>query len=287
MASLLAGLVSLAYGRERVLQSPTHLTTDSRQRLIVTDPDLPAVHVLNSSGKNSFRIAGGLERRLQMPTGVATDADDNIYVADGKKGVVLVYDPEGRFLHYIGNFQNESMFQSPAGMAIDRKAGHLYVVDPPAGLLVMLDLKGTVLKKTGVRRPEPNRVHFDDPTEIALGQAQVLVLDSAGSRVQIFDRQCNFQEAFVVRAHSGPPLRTEIGLALDGASNIYLSNLLGSTVRIYGRNGAFLGVLGKNGAGEERFNLPSGLWIDPAGRMYVADTRNSRVQVFRGAALED
>lgn len=284
VASLIANLVTLAYGREKVLQSPTHVTTDSRQRLIVTDPDLPAVHVLDTAGENSFRIAGGPQHRLQMPTGVAVDGNDNIYVADSKKGVVLVYDPQGRFLRYIGSLQNESMFESPAGIAIDRKGGHLYVLDPPASQLVMLDLQGTVLRKTGSRRSQSSRIRFDYPTEVALGKDQVLVLDSAGSRLQVFDLQCNFQKAFAIRALTGPPLITEVGLALDDASNIYVSNLLGSTVRIYGRNGGLLGVLGKNGVGNEEFNVPSGLWIDPSGRMYIADTKNSRVLVFNVAA---
>jgi len=115
----------------------------------------------------------------------------------------------------------------------------------------------------------------------------VLVLDSAGSRIQIFDLECNFQKAFTIRTVTAPPVVTEIGLALDSASNIYVSNLLGSTVRIYGRNGTLLGVLGKNGLGDEEFNVPSGLWIDPAGRMYVAGTKNSRVQVFHLAAQGD
>ena len=280
ITTLISGLVTLAYGREMVLHSPAHLTTDSRQRLIVTDPDLPAVHVLDANGKNSFRIAAGPQHRLQMPTGVAVDGSDNIYVADGKKGVVLVYDPQGRFLRSIGKFQNESMFQSPRAIAIDRKTGRLYVLDSPANQLVILDLEGRILKKVGSRRPQPNQIRFDYPSEIALGKDQFLVLDSGSSRIQTFDLECNFQRTFTVRTVGGPPLVTEIGLALDSASNIYLSNVLGSTVRIYDRKGALISVLGRNGPGDEEFNAPSGLWIDPADRMYVADTKNSRVQLF-------
>jgi len=41
-----------------------------------------------------------------------------------------------------------------------------------------------------------------------------------------------------------------------------------------------IGVLGRRGFGAEEFNVPSGVWIDPADGIYVADTRNSRVQVF-------
>ncbi|MBZ5722790.1 MAG: hypothetical protein LAO03_20820 [Acidobacteriia bacterium] len=286
IASLRDALVTFAYGRERALQAPTHVTTDSKQRLIIADPGLPAVHVLDLTGKNSFRIAGGPQHRMRMPNGVAVDAADNIYVADAKRGIILVYDPQGRFLRYIGSFRGESMFQSPLGIALDRKAGHLYVLDPPVHQLVMLDLEGRVLKRIGNKRSQENRA-LDYPTEIAMGNDQLLILDAAGSRIQVFDLECNFLKAFTIWTASDPPLVTEMGLALDSSSNIYVSNLGGSTVRIYDRDGQVRGVLGRQGVGTEDFNAPSGVWIDPTDRIYVADTKNSRVQVFHVSAQSD
>lgn len=287
MATLRDHLVTFAYGREKVLRAPTHVTTDSRQRLIVSDPGLPAVHVLDGTGKNSFRIAGGPQHRLQKPNGVAVDASDNIYVADGNKGLILVYDPQGRFIRDVGSFKGETLFQSPSGIAIDRQAGHLYVLDSPANQLVMLDLQGRVLRKTGNQRSQANGVSLDYPAEIALGKDQLVILDSANSRIQVFDLQCNFRKAFTIRTVSGPPLITEIGLALDSTSNIYVSNLGGPTLRIYGRDGRLMGVWEGRGLGVEEFGVPSGMWIDPADRIYVADTSNSQVQVFHVSAQAD
>jgi hypothetical protein len=54
-------IVTLAYGWERVLQTPQHVTTDSKGRILITDAH--AVHVLN--GRNSFRIVDGPHRRFQ------------------------------------------------------------------------------------------------------------------------------------------------------------------------------------------------------------------------------
>jgi DNA-binding beta-propeller fold protein YncE len=279
-ATLRDGLVTLAYGREKVLRAPTHVTTDSRQRLIVTDPNLPAVHILDVDRKKSFRVAGGPQHRLQQPTGVAVDTDDNIYVADGKKGVVVVYDPQGQFLRYIGSFRGESMFQSPAGIAIDRSAGRLYVLDPPAQQLIMLDLSGAVLKRVGSKRSLQTAASLEHPTEIAVGRDLVAIIDSGGSRIEVFDLQCNFLKAFSIRTPNGPPIVAEMGLALDSASNIYVSNLNGSSVLTYDRDGRVIGAFGRYGTGIKEFDGPSGVWIDRSDRMYVADTRNSRVQVF-------
>jgi hypothetical protein len=83
-------IVSFVYGRTRVLRTPQHLTTDSRHRVIISDPGIPAVHVLDPERKSSFSILGGQGRRLQSPAGVAVDGEDNIYVADSQRGMVLV-----------------------------------------------------------------------------------------------------------------------------------------------------------------------------------------------------
>ena len=262
---------TLAYGHAPVLAAPTHITTDSRERLVIADPDLPAVHVLDIHGKNSFRISGGAQHRMQMPNGVAVDAADNIYVADGKKGVVLVYDAQGRFLHYLGNFRGESMFQAPAGIAVDRDAGNVYVLDAPVNELVVLDLKGRVAKRIGGWRTA-GKIEFDDPTEIALRNEKLVILDQHGSRIQVFDLDCNLVRAFRIRSVSGAPSDAEMGLSLDSRSNIYVSNLNGSAIRIYDHDGTLIGTWDLNAA--------RGLWIDLQDRLYLADTYNSCVQVF-------
>src|ERR1039457_6894202 len=127
-------VVSFVSGRPSVLRTPQHLTTYSRQRVIVSDPGIPAVHVLDPKRKTSFSIVGGQGRRLQSAAGVAVDGEDNIYVADPQRGMVLVYDQYGKFVRYIGNFHGDNMYQHPTGIAIDRKAGHLYLADSPRHL---------------------------------------------------------------------------------------------------------------------------------------------------------
>lgn len=267
-----------AYGRERVLLAPTHVTTDSRQRLIISDPEIPAVHVLDAAGKNSFRIVGGPQHRLREPNGVAVDAFDNIYVADEKRGMVLVYDPDGHFLRYIGNFRGESIFAAPSGIAMDRRAGHLYVLDSPVNELVMLDLEGNVLKRVGNRRSA--KVRFTSPTEIALGNDELVVLDGPGTRIQVFDLEGKLLRSFAIANVGGPPAAHEIGLSVDSRSNIYVSNLNGSTVSVYDRDGHLIDAGPGSRFESAQLNGPGGVWIDSADHVFVADTRNSRVQVF-------
>jgi hypothetical protein len=279
LAMLRDNLITFAYGHAKVLQTPGHLITDSRGRLIISDPQLLAVHVLDPEHKSSFRILGGPSRRLQSPGALAVDSRDNIYVADVKLGLISVYDPSGKFIRYIGNQQGESMFDAPTGIAIDPKTDRLYVLDATADELIVLDREGNVLKRAGNERAH-SKVNLRHPSEIAVWKNEIVVLDNYGSRIQIMDLDCNPVRNFAVRGEHGPPILGEVGMALDGHSRVYLGNLLSSGVRVYSDEGEFLGFVGRSPGGQ-RFNLPIGLWIDSSDRLFVSDSNNSRVQVFQ------
>ncbi|MBZ5663087.1 MAG: 6-bladed beta-propeller [Acidobacteriia bacterium] len=287
LASLRDNIVTLVYGRERILLAPHHVTVDSRGRILIVDPDIREVHVLG--GDQPFRIDGGPHRRLHLPNGIAVDAADNIYIADSERGLVLVYDPDGRFLRYIGKRGDESLFHYPTAIAIDRASGRLFLLDTPRHLLYVLDLEGNILKQVG--RPRPNAIgranaevipmDLDYPTEMAIGNNELVVVDSANSRIHVMDLQCKPVAQFRIPALPGPPVIDEVGLGVDLTGNIYVSTREDSHVRIYGRDGSLLGSFGRSGAEVGEFGSPAGLWIDGKNRLYVADTNNSRVQVFQ------
>ncbi len=287
LALLRNEIVSMVYGRERILMAPHHVAADSQGRVLIVDPDIQAVHVLGKA--DSFRIAGGPRRRLLLPNGVAVDAADNIYISDSRRGVILVYAPDGRFLRYIGKHDDESVFHYPTAIAIDRKAGHLFVLDSPRNLLFVLDLDGNILKRVG--RPRPHSIgkpgidtiplDLDYPTEMAIGNNELVVVDSSNSRIHVMDLQCNPISQFEILATPGPPLIDEIGLGVDRHGAIYVSSTRDSHIRIYSRNGVSLGSMGHSGIGIGEFNSPAGLWIDGTDRLFVGDTNNGRVQVFQ------
>jgi DNA-binding beta-propeller fold protein YncE len=278
-------IVSLAYGPGKVLLTPQSLTTDSRQRVIVTDAAAHGLHVLAYAAKDSFQIVGGPGRRLQSPSGVAVDSDDNIYVSDSERGVVLVYDSEGRFLRTIGNLGDEGMFARPTSIAIDTKAGHLYVIDQPRHMLLILDLEGKVLARVGTTdgtgfssragSSEPGRLK--DPQAVMVHNDEVIVLDSA--RIHILDLQGKFLKEFKVSNSAILPKAPTPGLFMDAANRIYVSDPVRGVVRMYTHEGQFLGAFGRPGVRMGEFNAPAGMWADSTGRIFIVDA--GRVQVFQ------
>jgi len=274
-------VITAVYGHEQSLMAPQHLAMDSRGRLIITDPALPAVHVLD--GKKSFRIAAGERRRLHNPNGVAVDANDNIYVVDSDLGLIEVYDPHGNFLRYIGKIDDESIFDYPTAIAIDRKNAHIYLLDSPRNVMLILDLHGTILKRVGRRSSDEVPVDFFYPSEIAVSADEVVVLDSAASRLQVFNldgrllRQIN---TYTSNTPGIPEAAVEMGLGIDTEGNIYLSNLRDSGVRVFDHDGKVLNSFGNRGTLVGQFDSPSGVWVEKDG-LYIADTRNRRVEVFK------
>lgn len=281
VARLRDTIVRAAYGPERVLRAPTHVTMDSRQRLILTDPREPSIHVLD--GENSFRIQGGPKSRIWRPAGVAVDSDDNIYVADEQRAVILVYDSDGRFIRQLGRFHGENMFQQPTGIAIDRVRGRLYVLDSPLNELVAMDLNGRLIKRIGGFR-DPS-VEFDYPTEVAVEDNTIVVLDTFGTRIVVLDAEGTSVRDFKVANVPRTPKVSEIGLALDAAGHVYVSGGNSTGVRIYTTAGKQVGSVGDSTSEQMMFSGVSGVWV-ASDRMYVADTDHSRVQVFAIATSE-
>lgn len=287
LAALRDNVVTLVYGHEGILLAPHHVTVDSRGRILIVDPELRAVHVLGDH--DSFRIAGGPHHRLLLPNGVAVDKEDNIYIADSERALVLVYAPDGKFLRYIGKRGDESLFHSPTAIAIDRDSGRLFLLDSPRHLLFVLDLEGNILKRVG--RPRPNAIgkvrgesiamDLDYPTELAVGDNELVVVDSANSRIQVMDLECKPSAQFRISSVPGQSVGDEVGLGVDLTGNIYVSSTRDSHIGIYGRDGSPLGSFGRSGREVGEFRSPAGLWVDGTNRLYVADTNNGRIQVFQ------
>jgi DNA-binding beta-propeller fold protein YncE len=270
-------------GWQKVLLSPTHVTTDSQHRLIVSDPASAAVHVFSQT--DSFRIQGGDEHRhLQHPIGIAVDADDNIYVADAVRALILVYDKQGRFLRELGKYRDENLFATPTAIAIDRTEQRLYVLDSPMNEVVVLDLEGRVVHRIGGPR-HVGGVRFDMPTQVAVRDNTIVVLDTYNSRLQVLDRQGRLRNHFTFRNLTDLRLQ-QIGLALDSAGNIYVTDFASANVIVFQADGRLLGSVHGSAPAGLKMGYLSALWIDAADHIYIADLAKARVHVFQPASSQ-
>jgi DNA-binding beta-propeller fold protein YncE len=257
---------------EDELSSPYKVISDSKGRVIVADRGaFPSVHVFDFRSRKHSRIKGG---DLQSPTGLAVDGRDQLYVADAQLGAILVYQANGRFRRYIGNRQGERLFERPSGIAIDPASGHIYVADPPRNTVVMLSAEGKVLAKLGTSNGGSGPGEFFAPTDVAIRNGELFVLDSQNYRIQVFHLSGNFHAS--IRPASMQPSQS---LFVDNSGRIYIVGPM-DTMQVFQSDGRLLFQSGFTGTGHGQFKGPSGIWIDRLDRIYVADTGNHRVQSF-------
>ena len=168
------------------------------------------------------------------------------------------------------------------------------------------DFATTTAGATDAKLNRPAAVAFDPAT------GKVFVADYSNNRVLRFASAAALANGSAAEAVLGQPNLTTtapattqagmsqpVGLALDGQGRLYVSEVGNNrVVRFDGAatkaNGANAdGVLGQttftNGTSataQGRMYFPWGLAVDGAGRLYVADYRNSRVLRFDGAATK-
>jgi sugar lactone lactonase YvrE len=278
---LLAGTAPKGEPESKGMMRPHRVTTDSRQRVIVTDPGAHAVHVFDFENRKYSRIEGGPRGRLQSPAGVAVDAEDNIYVTDTKRGLILIYDSGGKFLRYLGQLQgDEAFYQRPTSITIDRRSGNMYVVDAPRHYIFMLDSKGNVLARFGKRGGGSGPGEFKYPTETLVNGDELVVLDAKNSRIQVLGLDGTFRREISTLGHHV----SDISLAVDSRQNFYVLDKFLNKIDVLNRNWKLLDSLGQRGSAPGQFAVPAGIWVDSQDRIYVADTNNHRVQVFQFGA---
>ena len=261
---------------------PYSVVTDSRGRVIVTDPGAAGVHIFDfAAHKYKFIEHAKSERDAMLsPQCVAVDAQDNIYVTDSNAGVIFVFDPNGKYLRTIGSLRGgEGYFERPTGIAVDSAAQRIYLSDTLRNKILILDMQGKVLELIGKKGAENGDFYF--PTELRLSGPDLIVVDAMNFRLQILDRAGNFESAIGSLGDGPGTLPRPKAVGVDSEGDLYVVDSSLGIVQVFNRKGQLLYYFGENGTHAGEFQLPSGLYIDHGDHVYVVDSFNRRVQVFQ------
>jgi len=220
--------------------------------------------VLTACGDEAFR----------EPVAVALWGD-RLYVSDAGSGRILVFGLHGEC---VGGW-TLPQGSRPAGLAVDEERGRLYVADPGTHHVLALDGSGRVSLQIGGRGAGPGEFNF--PGWLALDQqGRIYVTDSMNFRVQVFTPDGAVVGTFGQEGDGSGDFARPKGIGVDADGHVYVVDALFETVQIFDSQGHYLLAFGWHGTGAGQFWLPSGLTI-VGDRIYVADSYNRRVQVFR------
>jgi DNA-binding beta-propeller fold protein YncE len=157
------------------------------------------------------------------------------------------------------------------------------VVLDNAGRVLVFDSTGKLkrqwwMPEYSVGRPEGVRV---------LRDGRVVVCDTHYHRVVTFDPEGKVLRMFGRRGAGPGEFEYPVAVAVDDAENLYIAEYGGNDrVQKFTNDGMFLMQLGRSGVEPGALMRPSGL-VWHAGKLYVADAVNHRIQVFAdGGAFE-
>ena len=260
---------------------PYSVATDSRGRIIVTDPGAGGVHIFDFSAQK-YKFLWRADKRkdpMLQPQCVAVDEHDNIYVTDSDTGKVFVFDAGGKFQHAIGSIKGgEGYFKRPTGIAVDSAAQRIYVTDTLRNKIFMLDLQGNILQEIG--KNGQGNGEFNYPTELRLDSHDLIVVDAMNFRIQMLDHSGTFRLAIGQLGDTTGEMFRPKGVAEDSEGDLYIVDGLWGLVQVFNREGQLLYYFGQRGTSPGQFELPAGLFIDRDDRIYVVDSFNRRIQVF-------
>ena len=267
LASLITG------GAEVQLVRPTGVAASGAQ-IAVADPGVGLVHVYDLSRRRSLVLQTCGEIALGEPVAVAF-LGARLYVSDASAARIHLFNFDGAC---EGGWELDQGSR-PAGLAADAPRSRLYVADAGAHQVLGFDPQGQRVLRFGSRGFAAGE--FNYPTWLAAdADGNVYVTDALNFRVQIFAPDGQPLGTFGDQGDGSGDLARPKGIGVDRDGHIYLVDALFDAVQLFDREGHYLMVFGSRGLEPGHFWLPSGLAID-GDRIYVADSYNQRVQVFR------
>lgn len=252
-------------------------------QLLVTDASHAWVQAFDKrSGKYLTRFGGKGEddHNLEKPEGIAVDPEGNVFVADYNTGYIKKYGPDLKWLLTFSEYGSEPG-QTMKSEFMDIRDGRLYVPDIGNNRINVFDLEGQFLFLFGGPGAEPGK--FNTPEAAKFGpDGNLYVTDLMNDRVQVFDRDGKLVRTWGQKGSREGELRSPSGLAIDRHGNVFVAEIGNDRIQVFDAQGGFLAALGSGGNGIGQFKNLHGLAVDDETDMlYVADTGNHRVQVFK------
>jgi sugar lactone lactonase YvrE len=217
-------------------------------------PDGTVITLAGAASQPGNADGAWLSARFRNPWGVAAEPDGDIVVADSSNDTIRKILPGGTVFTAAGQpgmigsldgYGDNAQFNNPSAVAEDA-AGNIYVSDSGNDV---------------IRKITPSRV----VSTLAGSAGNVGSADGNGEAARFWNPQ---------------------GLAVDSSGNIYVADTGNNLIRkitAMGQVTTIAGLAGMIGSADgpgpqARFNGPTGIAVDNAGNIYVADTNNHTVR---------
>jgi streptogramin lyase len=274
------------------------------------------VSIFAGSGASGATNGKGGAASFNTPQGVAVDASGNVYVADQGNNEIRKITSAGVVSTFSGTiaagFTNTSTigvpaaFSGPAGVAVDA-AGNVYVADfvnnqireinAATGAVTTLAGGGltngtTIGTKSGSANGTGAAALFNGPSGVAVdATGNVYVADFNNnlireiSPVGVVTTLAGSKAGKANGTGTAATFNGPRGVAVDAAGNVYVADANNNLIREISPAGVVTTLAGTGAAGNasgaataSTFHYPSGIAVDAAGNVYVADAVNNLIR---------
>jgi len=227
----------------------------------------------NGNFKNKIDYDPHTEGRLINPISVSVDPSGNIWVAHWANfsdyGEIVIFNSEGKFLKRITGIAEDKPFGAIGGVLCGKN--EVYVSSGIEGApITVFDLQGNflrVLENCKDTILQPYQMTFDKQGRIWIVSRNFMVYAISSLDGTIY-------KEFQIKGEAN-------AIAVDSNINIYVVTF-DHYVDVYDENGKLLRKIGKGGGRSlEKFWFPTGVAVDKDGVVYVSDTENGRIQMFK------
>ncbi|MGA2538374.1 MAG: Ig-like domain repeat protein [Terracidiphilus sp.] len=259
---------------------------------------------------------------LANPAAAAYDSNGNLYLADANNHVIREVSPTGIITTIAGTgiegysgdgaAATAAQFDTPTGIAVDT-SGNVYIADSHNHRLRKVS-GGTVTTIAGTGAPgysgdngAATAAQLSLPSAVAVDlSGNVYIADTNNQRIRkisgttITTIAGDGEELYAGdgAAATAAVLDLPTGVAVDSSGNIYIADRHNQRVRMITPTGTistiagsgtpgFSGSFSGDGASASAATLakPSGVSVDGAGNLYIADTDNQRIRQVSGTTI--
>ena len=270
--------------------------------------------LLNYGGDNGPATSAA----LSSPQSVAVDTAGNLYIADTVNNAVRMVSAKGVITTLAGNgtvgstgdngAATSATLNSPQGIAVD-SSGNVYVSDT-ANARVRKISNGTITTVAGSGTQgyagdggAATSAQLNTPVGLAIDKSGNLYIADLGNNVIRKVTAGGTISTFAgsnqgYSGNGGPALAARLsgpqGVAVDASGNVYIADTLNATVRVVNSSGIISNVAGNGFAGfsgdggtasQAQLGSPTGIALDSAGTLYVADSGSRIRKIFPSGVI--
>lgn len=247
-----------------------------RDQLVIVDAGTKTIYrydltskVLKTLGQAGAQLSGD-------PSGLFVEPDLSFYICDPNGKQVLYFDAEG---NVVRRYSDAANLARPIDVVADPERGQVYVADGSYSHIVVFSKFGAAQFAIGSRGRGPGK--FRTITAMTKEASSLYVADRLELPLQEIDLMTG---AFRSTLGQGQ-LVWPTSVVIDKQKRIFVSDRTDNTIKVFD-NIQLIATIGGTGSAPGRFRLITDMWLSDAGMLYVADSLNRRVQVFRVIADE-